>query len=260
VSNGCVIGCWFAYVVIRYLRCRVCQTEFSERKHTALWNTKVREAKAIAVGEHLADGCSLKGTVRLVQVDPSTVRRLNQRLGEHGEAFHDERVQTIQLEALLADPTVDAIYISLPNHLHAQWIVRCAEAKKHILCEKPLTTNFAEAMTAVVAARYHDVFLVEAFMYRCHPQTARLVELIRAGTIGDVRLIQANFSYNMHGPQEDIRQQNAAAGGGIMDVGFTRRSLSRNPTAAATGSASGRVAPSPSGGYTKHSTTFSQAP
>lgn len=70
-------------------------------------------------------------------------------------------------EALLADPAVDAVYISLPNHLHAQWIVRCAEAKRHILCEKPLATNYAEAMTAVEAARYHDVFLMEAFMYRC---------------------------------------------------------------------------------------------
>jgi IS1 family transposase/transposase-like protein len=88
---------------IRYLRCRVCRTEFSERKNTALWNTKVPEAKAIAVGEHLAEGCSLKGTARLLKVDPSTVRRLNQRLGEHGEAFHDERVQAIQPEALEAD-------------------------------------------------------------------------------------------------------------------------------------------------------------
>ncbi|HQX07992.1 MAG TPA: hypothetical protein PKZ19_14480 [Zoogloea sp.] len=88
---------------IRYLRCRVCRAEFSERKNTALWNTKVPETKAISVGEHLAEGCSLKGAARLAQVDPSTVRRLNQRLGAHGEAFHDERVQGIQIEALEAD-------------------------------------------------------------------------------------------------------------------------------------------------------------
>lgn len=88
---------------IRYLRCRVCRAEFSERKNTALWNTKVSEAKAMAVGEHLAEGCSLKGTARLVKVDPSTVRRLSQRLGEHGEAFHDEHVQGIEVEALEAD-------------------------------------------------------------------------------------------------------------------------------------------------------------
>jgi IS1 family transposase/transposase-like protein len=88
---------------IRYLRCRVCRTEFSERKRSALWNTKVCEAKAVAVGEHLAEGCSLKGTARLVKVDASTVRRLNQRMGEHGQAFHNERVQAVAVEALQAD-------------------------------------------------------------------------------------------------------------------------------------------------------------
>jgi IS1 family transposase len=75
----------------------------STRKNTALWNTKVAEAKAIAVGEHLAEGCSLKGTARLVKVDPSTVRRLNQRMGEHGEAFHHQHVQAIEVELLEAD-------------------------------------------------------------------------------------------------------------------------------------------------------------
>ena len=88
---------------IRYLRCRACRIEFSERKQTALWNTKVCEAKAVAVSEHLAEGCSLKGTARLVKVDASTVRRLNQRLGEHGQLFHAERVQAVRVEALEAD-------------------------------------------------------------------------------------------------------------------------------------------------------------
>jgi IS1 family transposase/transposase-like protein len=88
---------------IRYLRCQACGDEFSERKNTALWNTKIAEAKAIAIGEHLAEGCSLKGTARLVNVDPSTVRRLNQRVGEHGEAFHHEQVQAVEVEILEAD-------------------------------------------------------------------------------------------------------------------------------------------------------------
>ena len=138
-------------------------------------------------------------------------------------------------EALLADPDVQAVYIALPNHLHALWTIRCAEARKHILCEKPLATNYAEAMTAIEAARYHDVFLMEAFMYRCHPQTARLVQLIREGAIGDVRLIQAHFSFNMQGPRDNIRQQNAAAGGGIMDVGCYCASMARLVAGAATG-------------------------
>jgi IS1 family transposase/transposase-like protein len=88
---------------IRYLRCRACGAEFSERKQTALWNTKVPEQQAIAVAEHLAEGCSLKGTARLVRVDASVVRRLNRRIGEHGKAFHDERAQAIEAETLQAD-------------------------------------------------------------------------------------------------------------------------------------------------------------
>jgi len=88
---------------IQYLRCRCCGMEFSERKATALWNTKVAEDKAIAVAEHLAEGCSLKATARLAKVNASVVRRLNRKLGEHGEAFHDERVQQLEVEALEAD-------------------------------------------------------------------------------------------------------------------------------------------------------------
>lgn len=88
---------------IRYLRCRVCGAEFSERKNTALWNTKVAEDKAVAVAEHLAEGCSLTATARLARVHPSVVTRLNQTVGEHGEAFHEERVQDLEVVALEAD-------------------------------------------------------------------------------------------------------------------------------------------------------------
>jgi IS1 family transposase/transposase-like protein len=88
---------------IRFLRCGCCGAEFSERKATALWNTKVSEARAIAVAEHLAEGCSLKATARLVRVDPSVVRRLNRKVGEHGEAFHNERVQNLRVKALEGD-------------------------------------------------------------------------------------------------------------------------------------------------------------
>src|SRR5579859_4116197 len=88
---------------IRYLRCQCCGKEFSERKGTALWNTKVCEEKAVAVAEHLAEGCSLKGTGRLCKVHPSVVRRLKGKVGEHGEAFHDEHVQGLAVAALEAD-------------------------------------------------------------------------------------------------------------------------------------------------------------
>src|SRR5581483_7777893 len=88
---------------IRYLRCRCCGAEFSERKNTALWNTKVAEEKAVAVAEHLAEGCCLKATARLAQVHPSVVTRLNRKVGVHAEAFHDERVQDLKILALEAD-------------------------------------------------------------------------------------------------------------------------------------------------------------
>ena len=87
----------------RFVRCTCCGAEFSERKATALWNTKVSEGRAIAVAEHLGEGCSLKGTARLAKVDVSVVRRLNRKGAEHGEAWHDERAQDLRLEALEAD-------------------------------------------------------------------------------------------------------------------------------------------------------------
>lgn len=88
---------------IRYLRCRTCQEEFSERKNTALWNTKIREAKAVSIAEHLSEGNSIKGTSRLLRVDSGTVRRINKRAGQHGKRFHDEKVQNIQAQNLQAD-------------------------------------------------------------------------------------------------------------------------------------------------------------
>lgn len=88
---------------IRYLRCRACGTEFSERKHTALWNCKITESRAIAVAEHLSEGCSIKGTARLVKVDPSTVRRLNQRLGQQSQQYHQDQVQQLAIDTLQAD-------------------------------------------------------------------------------------------------------------------------------------------------------------
>ena len=138
-------------------------------------------------------------------------------------------------EAMLADPEIAAVYISLPNHMHSDWAVKCAEASKQILLEKPFATNVAELDVAVEAARAHDVFLMEAFMYRCHPQTAKLYELIAEKAIGEVRMIQTHFGFNM-GPQYDnIRLQNGAAGGGIMDVGCYCGSLARLLAGAALG-------------------------
>ena len=130
-------------------------------------------------------------------------------------------------EELLADREVEAVYISTPHPMHAEWAIKAAEAGKHVLCEKPLTINHAEAMAVVEAARENDVFLMEAFMYRCHPQTAKLVELLRRKAVGDVRVIQATFSFQAGYDEQSRLLANALGGGGILDVGCYCVSMSR---------------------------------
>lgn len=138
-------------------------------------------------------------------------------------------------EALLADPAVEVVYISTPHPMHAEWAIKAAAAGKHILCEKPLTMNYAEAMAVIEAAQRNDVFLMEAFMYRCHPQTAKLVELIRDGAIGAVRVIQATFSFHGGFNPESRLLNPALGGGGILDVGCYCASMARLLAGAATG-------------------------
>lgn len=88
---------------IRYLRCRLCQEEFSERKNTAFWNSKIRELDAVSIAEHLSERCGIKQTARLVKVDPSTVRRMNKKAGKHGQQFHDQEAQGLEVTELQAD-------------------------------------------------------------------------------------------------------------------------------------------------------------
>jgi len=137
--------------------------------------------------------------------------------------------------ALLGDPAVDAVYIATPHPQHAEWAIRAARAGKHILCEKPATLNHAEAEAVVGAARENGVFFMEAFMYRCHPQTARLVELIRAGTIGGVRLIECAFSADTAYDPGGRLFANALGGGAILDVGCYCLSMARLVAGVATG-------------------------
>lgn len=130
-------------------------------------------------------------------------------------------------EDLLADPTVDAVYIAPPHPLHAVWAIRAAEAKKHVLVEKPMAVNHAGAMAMIEAAVANNVFMMEAFMYRCHPQTAKLIELTRDRAIGEVRVIQASFSFHAGFNPDSRIFKNAQAGGGILDVGCYTVSMSR---------------------------------
>jgi len=129
-------------------------------------------------------------------------------------------------EALLADSEIDAVYIPLPNSLHAEWSIRAARAGKHVLCEKPLSATAGEARAMFDAARRHGVHLVEGYPYRAQPQTLKLRELLDAGVIGDVRLIQASFGFTL-GDGENIRLSPQLAGGALMDVGTYPVSLVR---------------------------------
>jgi len=160
------------------------------------------------------------------------------RTQESADRFGDEYNvprRYVGYEALLADPDVQAVYISTPHPMHAEWAVKAAEAGKHILCEKPLTLNFPDAMAVVEAARRNDVFLMEAFMYRCHPQTAKLVELIRERAIGDVRTIHASFGFNCGWNPEGRLLNAELGGGGILDVGCYPVSMARLIAGAALG-------------------------
>ena len=120
-------------------------------------------------------------------------------------------------EALLEDPEVEAVYISLPNGPHVEWSIRALEAGKHVLCEKPLARYAADVERAFDAAARAARLLLEAFMWRHHPQSRRLHELVAGGAIGELRLIRATFSFTL-GP-EDVRLDPALAGGALMDVG-----------------------------------------
>src|SRR5262245_425824 len=130
-------------------------------------------------------------------------------------------------EELLADPDIDAIYNATPNHLHVPWSIKCLEAGKHVLCEKPIGMNVREAQELLAAAKGHPrLKIMEAFMYRHHPQWQLARKLVVEGKIGQLRTIQSFFSYhNTDGA--NIRNIAEIGGGGLMDIGCYCISLSR---------------------------------
>jgi predicted dehydrogenase len=131
-------------------------------------------------------------------------------------------------EELLADPEIDAIYNPLPNSLHAEWTVKAAAAGKAILCEKPLAVDAAEARAMIEACRAHDALLMEAFMYRFHPQHARVRALIDEGAIGELRAVRTAFTFMLEPfPAANVRLQAGLAGGALMDVGCYAVNASR---------------------------------
>lgn len=119
----------------------------------------------------------------------------------------------------ICDPVIDVVYVSTIHPLHARWALRAAEAGKHVLCEKPLAMNAAETRAVLAAAERNGIFLMEAFMYGCHPQTRLLLELVRTRAIGDIRLIDVAFCYDIGERGSPWVTQRSLGGGGILDIG-----------------------------------------
>jgi D-xylose 1-dehydrogenase (NADP+, D-xylono-1,5-lactone-forming) len=137
-------------------------------------------------------------------------------------------------EAMLASPDVDVVYISLPNSLHAEWAIKALNAGKHVLCEKPLANTVEDVDAMFAAAKANHKVLAEAFMYRHHPQTLAVKDLIASGAIGEIKLIRGAFSFPI-GDEADIRLNPNLGGGSIWDVGcypisYARTLIGAEPT------------------------------
>ncbi|MBS1842774.1 MAG: Gfo/Idh/MocA family oxidoreductase [Actinobacteria bacterium] len=136
-------------------------------------------------------------------------------------------------EELLVNPEVDVVYVSTPHPMHAEWSIAAMDAGKHVLCEKPIAMDHAEAVSMVAAAKRNDVFLMEAFAYRTHPQTPALIDAIRAGEIGRPRLITSSEYFGVETHTLPRLFENALGGGSILDVGCYPLSAARMIAAAA---------------------------
>jgi predicted dehydrogenase len=121
-------------------------------------------------------------------------------------------------EALLADPEIDVVYNSLPNHLHAEWTIKALHAGKHVLCEKPFALTLADVDAMSQAARETGKVLEEAFMYRHHAQTLKVKEIVDSGMLGKLQLVKGAFSF-MLTRKDDIRSKKETGGGSIWDIG-----------------------------------------
>ncbi|MBV9390862.1 MAG: Gfo/Idh/MocA family oxidoreductase [Verrucomicrobia bacterium] len=132
-------------------------------------------------------------------------------------------------EEVIEDPDIDAVYIALPNSLHAEWTIRAAEAGKAILCDKPIAVTVDEATREIEACTKHSVSLMEGFMYRFHPQTKRVQELLASGAIGQVRDVRAHLSVNIMRELDptNIRYQKGLGGGVLLDMGCYTVNISR---------------------------------
>ncbi|MHB9031194.1 MAG: Gfo/Idh/MocA family protein [Candidatus Latescibacterota bacterium] len=148
-----------------------------------------------------------------------------EKAGETAKQFNIPRAYG-SYEELLADPSIEAVYLPIPNNIHTEWIRKAADAGKHILCEKPLALNAGEARDAFEYASGKGALLMEAFMYRFHPQWVHARDLVRTGHIGNLKAIHTFFGYNNPDPK-NIRNRPETGGGAIYDIGCYAVSLSR---------------------------------
>ena len=167
-----------------------------------------RIARLVIAGARLAEG------VEIAAVASRERARAKAYASEHGIA----RVHG-SYEDMLADPDIDAVYIPLPNALHVPWSLRALEAGKHVLCEKPLSRRPEQVEEAFDAADRAGRLLMEAFMWRYHPQTDALVRCVREGAIGQLRLIRAGFGFDIGASPANVRWSGELEGGALMDVG-----------------------------------------
>jgi len=129
-------------------------------------------------------------------------------------------------EALIEDPEIDALYVPLPNSMHRDWVIHALRAGKHVLCEKPLALGASDCMEMDAAATESGVKLMEAFMYRFHPRTERVIEMVRNGRVGDVGAVRSTFTFRLRSP-DNIRLDPSLGGGALMDVGCYCVNVSR---------------------------------
>jgi len=165
------------------------------------------------INRKVIPGAHASDKVELVAVASRDQRRAE----EYAKTWEIERAYG-SYEALLEDPDVDAVYISLPNTMHREWSTRSLEAGKHVICEKPFSRRTEDVEAAFDTAERVGRLLTEAFMYRHNPQTMRVAELVREGAIGELRVVRSAFSYSLY-DADNIRLRTDVEGGSLMDVG-----------------------------------------
>ncbi len=182
------------------------------------------------IGNAFADGLSQTDSCELVAVADMNKKAADELAGKYG-------VSTVYDSAasLIADDSVEIVYIGMPHTMHAEWSVRALNAGKHVLCEKPMAINEADAMTVIETARRNGKFFMEAFMFKCHPQTHKVVEMVNSGIIGDVAVIDASFSWPCGGGLEARTFNPKMGGGSLLDMGCYPVTLARCIAGAALG-------------------------